>query len=164
MLFGSFEKNFPPLSDKMRSSLRKRFSEVETITVIEILMVSNDVFFAYPFLFGRNLPVGKMFLLQEWQSLQLGFFTVSSIKCKTLLWGLFKITEVKEVTRQCGDDEFIGLLNHVRTAQLNDCDLTLCKSKLVDSPSDTHIMTMLESIDNELCSLQTIDGLPKNVH
>lgn len=66
MLFGSFEKNFPPLSDKMRSSLRKRFSEVETITVIEILMVSNDVFFCISifvwekFACWQNVPFAEM--------------------------------------------------------------------------------------------------------
>lgn len=56
----------------------------------------------------------------------------------------------------------------------------MLKSKFVDSNDDfpkdtldilaenaasnTDNMTILESVDNELCSLQAIDDLPKNVH
>ena len=71
MLFGSFEKNFPPLSDKMRSSLRKRFSEVETITVIEILMVSNDVFFHIHFCLVE--------IFACWQKVPFAGMTVTSV-------------------------------------------------------------------------------------
>lgn len=74
---------------------------------------------------------------------------------------------------------FIGLLNHVRTAELNDRNVKLLKSKFVDSNDDyqkdaLHIfaenipanisnITILESIDHELYSIQAIDDLSKNV-
>ena len=71
-----------------------------------------------------------------------------------------------EVMWQRGDDKFIDLLNQVRTAKLDNNDISLLKSKFL-RPSDTypkdvwhmlgenalanpHNMTMLNSIDSEL--------------
>ena len=39
------------------------------------------------------------------------------------LWGLFETAERTEVMRQQGDNNFINLLNHVRTADPDDYDV-----------------------------------------
>ena len=38
-----FEKHLPPLSDKMRSMLRNRLSEVKVLIIDEVSMVSNEL-------------------------------------------------------------------------------------------------------------------------
>ena len=40
-----FEKNIPPLSDEMKSSLRNKLSDLKVIIIDEISMVSNDLLF-----------------------------------------------------------------------------------------------------------------------
>ena len=42
---GSFGKNLPPLSDKMKSSLRNKLADLKVIIIDEISMVSNDLLF-----------------------------------------------------------------------------------------------------------------------
>ena len=40
---GCFRKHVPPLSDKMRTMLRNRLSEVKVLIIDEASMVSNDL-------------------------------------------------------------------------------------------------------------------------
>ena len=40
---GCFGKHLPPLSDKMRSMLRNRLSEVKVLIIDEVSMVSNEL-------------------------------------------------------------------------------------------------------------------------
>ena len=40
---GCFGKHLPPLSDKMRSMLRNRLSEIKVLIIDEVSMVSNDL-------------------------------------------------------------------------------------------------------------------------
>ena len=42
---GYFRRNFPGLSDKMKSSLRNKYSELKVLVIDEISMVSNDLLF-----------------------------------------------------------------------------------------------------------------------
>ena len=80
--------------------------------------------------------------------------------------------------RQRGDNEFIDLLNHVRTAQLGEHDISILKSRFLTSnetpndalhifaenaPANIHNATMLNSISNELYRIQARDQLPKHV-
>ena len=51
------------------------------------------------------------------------------------LWEFFKIAELTEVMRQCGDVEFIDLLNHICVADLHNCDLEILKSKFISTNS-----------------------------
>ena len=80
--------------------------------------------------------------------------------------------------RQRGNDKFIDLLNHVRTAEL-DNNVSLLKSKpkrpsdtypkdalhifAENAPANTHNMIMLNSTDSELYKIKAFDNIPKNV-
>ena len=95
------------------------------------------------------------------------------------LWETFEIAEPTEVMRQRGDDKFIDLLNHVRTAALENNDVSLLKSTFVrpsdtypkdtlhifaeNAPANTHNMTMLNSTESELYKIQVVDNIPKSV-
>ena len=50
-------------------------------------------------------------------------------------WELFKIAELTEFIRQRGDAEFIDLFNHIRVAELNNCDLEILRSKFISANS-----------------------------
>ena len=45
ILINQFEKKLPPLSGKMRSSLRNKLPDLKVIIIDAILMVSNDLLF-----------------------------------------------------------------------------------------------------------------------
>ena len=95
------------------------------------------------------------------------------------LWGLFEIAELTEVMRQQGDNNFINLLNHVRTADLDDYDVSILKSRFVlptesypkdalhifaeNAPANIHNVNLLNSINSETYSITAIDSIPKNV-
>ena len=50
-----FGKHLPSLSDKMRSMLRNRLSEVRLLIIDEVSVVSNDSFITYPSPVDRNI-------------------------------------------------------------------------------------------------------------
>ena len=95
------------------------------------------------------------------------------------LWGLFEIADLTEVTRQQGDNNFINLLNHVRTADLDEYDVSILKSRFVlptesypkdalhifaeNAPANIHNVNLLNSINSEMYSITAIDSIPKNV-
>ena len=95
------------------------------------------------------------------------------------MWGLFEIAERTEVMRQQRENNFINLLNHVRTADLDDYDVSILKSKFVlpteSYPKDAlcifaenalaniHNVNLLNSINNEMYSTTAIDSIRKNV-
>ena len=96
------------------------------------------------------------------------------------LWNLFKIAELHEIMRQRGDSDLIDLLNKVRTSSLEEYDENLLKSRFIkenddnypsdalhifaeNKPCQEHNQKMLSSNENNLRSISTIDGLPKNV-
>ena len=47
------------------------------------------------------------------------------------LWGFFDIAELTKVMRKQGDNNFINLLNHVRTADLDNYDVSILKARFV---------------------------------
>ena len=88
--------------------------------------------------------------------------------------------ELTEVTRQGGDSELIDLLNNVRAENLNSRNINMIQSRIIqledaNYPKDTlhiyaenaiansYIQAMLESIDNQVYYIKTIDNLSKNV-
>ena len=95
------------------------------------------------------------------------------------MWGLFEIAERTEVMRQQRENNFINLLNHVRTADLDDNDVSILKSKFVlptesypkdalcifaeNAPANIHNVNMLNSIKSEMYSITAIDNIRKNV-
>ena len=134
---GHFGSNLPPLSNKMKSCLRNRLSGLKIIITDEILMISNNLLFyvhlrlneiCKPFAGISVITVGDFLQLppvggrpvyadykDNWQNFQSP-------------WKLFKIFELTEVMRQCGDAEFIDLLNKVRTEDTQSCDIRLLES------------------------------------
>ena len=95
------------------------------------------------------------------------------------LWRLFEIAERTEVMRQQGENNFINLLNHVRTADLDDYDVSMLKSKFVlptesypkdalrifaeNAPANIHNVNLLNSINREMYAITAIDSIPKNL-
>ena len=47
------------------------------------------------------------------------------------LWDFFDIAELTKVMRKQGDNNFINLLNHVRTADLDNYDVSILKARFV---------------------------------
>ena len=54
---GHFGSNLPPLSDKMKSSLRNRLSELKIIIIDEISMLSNNLLICLALLMIIHLQV-----------------------------------------------------------------------------------------------------------
>ena len=130
--------------------------------------------------------------MQELQSLQLEIFYNCHQSARPVyaeykniwhnldsLWGLFEIAELTEVMRQQRDNNFINLLNHVRTAELDDYDVSILKSRFVlptesypkdalhifaeNAPANIHNVNLLNSINSETYSITAIDSIPENV-
>ena len=100
---------------------------------------------------------------------------------------MLKIDEISMVSKnaskvmwQCGDAEFIDLLNHIHVAELDNSDLEILKSKFIfinsvnyprdalhilahNAPAAAHNTAMLWSNINELHSIEAIGILPKNI-
>ena len=60
---GHFCSNLPPLSDKMKSSLRNRLSELKIIIIDEISMLSNNLLICLALLMIIHLQVYQLLLL-----------------------------------------------------------------------------------------------------
>ena len=60
---GHFGSNLPPLSDKMKSSLRNRLSELKIIIIDEISMLSNNLLICLALLIIIHLQVYQLLLL-----------------------------------------------------------------------------------------------------
>ena len=69
------------------------------------------------------------------------------------LWGLSEIAELTEVMRQQGDN-FINLLSHVRTADLDDYDISILKSGFV-LPTESYPKDVLYIL---------AENAPANIH
>ena len=123
ILISFFGKNLPPLTDKIKSSLRNKLSDLKVIIFDEIPMVSNGLlFFVHlrlneifgsannePFAGIAVISVGNFFQLQ-----QVGERPVYATYKNTWhkfesLWKYFRIFELTEVMRQCGVSQLINL-------------------------------------------------------
>ena len=109
-----FERNLPGLIDKMKSSLRYKYSELKVLVIGEISMVSNDLLFNIQLrlveIFGcqGNKPFPGLTLIA------IGvFFQLPLIRAKPVYmqygdtwknfkphWRQFKIVELTEVIQQ----------------------------------------------------------------
>ena len=131
---GIYSKIFAPLSDKSRASFRIKLSEVTTVIIDEISMVSDvllkdihvriceitGVNTAIPFAGKTVLAVGDFFQLPPVMGKPV-YFTSTFVEKVLKLWDNFKMTELTQVMRQQGDDvnQFVDLLNRIRIANMN---------------------------------------------
>ena len=132
--FRCFGKHLPPLNDKMRSMLRNRLSEVKVIIIDDVSMISNELLLHihlqltetftskgnFPFEGITVITVGDFLQLPPVRARQVYVEYKNTWLNLDSLWELFEIPEFTEVMRQRGDNNFINLLNHVRTADLDD--------------------------------------------
>ena len=135
-----------PLSDKLRTSLRNKLSNVSVIIIDEISMVSNilllNIHLRLCEIFGVKTSVpfaGKMIIVCG-DLFQLPPVMGSSVykEGKNLLaqmlrlWQSFKLAELTEVMRQRGDTVFIDLLNNVRVGKLTESDISILNSRFIN--------------------------------
>ena len=179
---GSFGKNLPPLSDKMKSSLINKLADLKVIIIDEISMVSNDLLFYVHlrlneiFGFVKNEPFAGVTVITVG-----GFFQLPPVEGKPVyapyknnlqnfesLWQHFKMFQLTEITRQRGDSQLIDLLNNVPIADLNSTDIELLQSKVIKPGSANYPIDALHifaenssSNEHNLKMLQSVDG---NLH
>ena len=141
MPVGNFGKTIPKLSDKKRSGLRNKLSELHLLIVDEISMVSNKMLLyihqRLVEIFGCSIdtPFAGLSILFSGDFFQLppicaypiySPYALSSWENLIHKWKLFKLAELDIVMRQRGDTSFIELLNKVRIADLdNECEKLL---------------------------------------
>ena len=143
-----------PLSDKMRSALRNKLSEVNVIIVDEISMVSNVLLLnihlrlceifgiktSIPFAGKMIIVCGDLFQLPPVMGARV-YHEGENMLAKVLkLWQNFKLGELSEIMRQRGDTVFIDLLNNVRLGKLTDQDVAILQSRFIteDNPNYPH--------------------------
>ena len=95
-------------------------------------------------------------------------------------WDQFKMIELNQIMRQCGDQLFKEILNRVRTADITDEDARVLSSREIKQgdvaypkdalhiyaeniPGKQHNLEMLESLDNPLVILKAHDEYPQNI-
>ena len=136
--------NFHQLSDRQRTNLRIKLENVSAIFIDESSMVSAKLLLqthqrlceifgtsdSIPFAGKTVIVSGDLYQLPP--VLAKPVFSMDGFIEKTLkLWHNIKLAELNETMRQQGDDEFIDLLNNVRTLLL--CSLEGALKRL-DAP------------------------------
>ena len=182
--------NFHQLSDKQRTNLRMKLENISAIFIDEISMVSAKLLLqthqrlceifgtsdSIPFAGKTVIVSGDLYQLPP--VLAKPVFSMDGFIENTLkLWLNFKLAELNETMRQQGDNEFIDLLNNVRTASLSSEDEKLLKSRFISNNSNDypknalhifaenslvneHNLIMLASLSNQLLSIFAMDDYP----
>ena len=95
-------------------------------------------------------------------------------------WRLFKVAELTEVISQRGAQEFITLLNNIRTGNIIVNDEKILKSKFIEKsdhnycdeafhiwaekdPVEKHNKKMLDSLPDAECMISAVDKMPENI-
>ena len=142
---GHHGKSVPKLSDKMRSKLRNKLSELGVITIDEISMVSNLLLL---YIHQRLVEVFGCSQDKAFAGISVivfgDFYQLPQIQQRTIyaeykdawlnlspLWQLFEMAELHEIIRQRGDSVLIDLLNKIRLGNVDGDDDKLLKSKFV---------------------------------
>ena len=149
---GRFGSNLLPRSDKMKSSLKNRLSELKIIIIDEISMISNNLLFYVhlrlneifgsindkPFAGISVITIGGFFQLPPVGERPVYADYKNNWKNFESLWKLFKIFELTEVMRQRGNAEFIHLMNNVRIGDTQSCDIRLLESRVIKPQSSSY--------------------------
>ena len=142
---GHHGKSVPNLSDKMRSKLRNKLSELGVIIIDEISMVSNLLLL---YIHQRLVEVFGCSQDKAFAGISVivfgDFYQLPPIQQRTIyaeykdawlnlspLWQLFEMAELHEIMRQRGDSVLIDLLNKIRLGNVDGDDEKLLKSKFV---------------------------------
>ena len=134
-----------PLSDKLKTSLRNKLSEVCVIIVDEISMVSNVMLLnvhtrlceifgvknSIPFAGKLVIACGDLFQLPPVMGSRVYLEGQNMLAKVMKLWKNFKLAELTEVMRQRGDTVFIDLLNNVRKGKLTESDIDILRSRII---------------------------------
>ena len=141
----NYSKNVPKLSDKKRSMLRNKLSELCVIIIDEISMVSNklllfihqrlvEIFgcnYDLPFAGVSIIVCGDFYQLPPIQQKPIYADFNDPILNIAHCWRYFKIAELTEVMRQRGDQTFIDLLNNIRVGEVSKSDEQILKSRFI---------------------------------
>ena len=180
-----------PLNDKAKTLLRLNLSCVELIIIDEISMVSSRLFrdvdirlreiFAIDKPFGGKpiILCGDLYQLPPVLGKPVYEHDVSFLQglLSLELWKQFLLAELTEVMRQKGNDQFISLLNQVRTGTLDGYNENLLKSRFIerndrDYPLETihiyaenapvaeHNISMLNRLEAQSFQIIAIDEYP----
>ena len=147
----NYGKNVAKMSDKRRSLLRNKLSELCIIIIDEISMVSNvlllhihqrlmEIFGCstdLPFAGISIIACGDFYQLPPIQSRPVFADFKDPMLNMSHCWRFFKLAELTEVMRQRGDLTFISLLNNIRIGKVTDEDLEILKSRFfkIDDPN-----------------------------
>ena len=147
-----FGKKISPLSDKMRSSLRSKLSDLKVSITDEISMASNDLLFHVHLrlteIFGsvNDQPFAGVSVITVDDFFQLppvgGKPVYANYKDNwqnfNSLWKPFKIFELTEVTQQRGDSQLIDLLNNVRTGDIQPDSINMLKPRVIQPGAEDY--------------------------
>ena len=188
----------PKLADKKRCALRIKYEKLKMIIVDEISMVSNKLMLyihqrlVYIFGYAENSSVpfagitvifaGDLYQLPPVFQKPIYTDYYDEIFNIHHLWRTFKFCELDEVMRQRQDHAFIDLLNNVRIGELNESDIDVLSSRVIDRADENypvdalHIFAenepalnrqlnqkMLEMIDQTVQTIEAIDQVRNSV-
>ena len=144
-------KNIPRLSDKKRSALRNKLSDLCVIVIDEISMVSNKLLLhihqrlveifgcspEVPFAGISIIVCGDFYQLPPIQARSVFADYKDAMLNICHPWQCFKIAELTEVMRQRGDQKLIDLLNSIRIGVFDETHEQTIKSKFIakDDPN-----------------------------
>ena len=168
------------LSDKRRSSLREKLSEVKVIIIDEISMVSNKLLMYIHQRLSEIFGTTNNALFAGISIITCGdFYQLPPIQQKPVYaefndpmlnidhcWRYFKIAELTEVMRQRGDQTLIALLNNIRQGILTDEDRQILESRFIapENPNypfeAVHIFAENSLVNSH--NQQKLDELPGN--
>ena len=190
--------NFPghiaKMSDQRRTHLRTQLSHLKLIVIDEISMVSNakirlvherlqEIFCTPDSLLFAGLSVvvvGDFYQLPPVRERMIFAPYKKDIYNLCHPWDQFKMIELNQIMRQCGDQLFTEILNRVKTADITDEDARVLSSRerkqgdvaypkdalhiyAENIPAKQHNLEMLESLDNPLVILKAHDEYPQNI-
>ena len=190
--------NFPghiaKMSDQRRTHLRTQLSHLKLIVIDEISMVSNakirfvherlqEIFCTPDSLLFAGLSVvvvGDFYQLPPVRERMIFAPYKKDIYNLCHPWDQFKMIELNQIMRQCGDQLFTEILNRVRTADITDEDARVLSSREIKQgdvaypkdalhiyaeniPAKQHNLEMLKSLDNPLVILKAHDEYPQNI-
>ena len=147
-------RKFYPLDCNSITSLRNKFSEVQSIIIDEISMVSKKLFYQIQqclveifdvpnILFaGKSLlVVGDLYQLSPVNAMAV-YASSNSGEPESYvadeLWKMFRLVELTEVMRQKGDTSFIDLLNQIRVGHIDENSEMIIQPRFIHSENSNY--------------------------